>query len=114
MSLPRKFQHTCFVLRPGDLSDCTNGGLSSRHTRIVIVGPDGPVAPTDLPEKLPVFVLVERNIGGQPYIHVEPEERPVDSHVGPMEGGNYVHSTDSRWRRLFPYPLPIHDRFEKG
>lgn len=33
--------------------------------------------------------------------------------VGPMMGGNFAYSTDSRWRDAFGSgPLPIHDRIE--
>lgn len=27
-------------------------------------------------------------------------------------GGNFAYSSDSRWTKIFPYPLPIHDRVE--
>jgi hypothetical protein len=37
----------------------------------------------------------------------------ADGRVGPMFGGNFLWTSDSRFRRLFDGPIPIHDRFEQ-
>ena len=58
--------------------------------------------------------IVERTFGGRdtPYLHVEQVSPSATTlhKVGPMFGGNFVYTSDSR----FPsdYPIPIHDRFE--
>ena len=43
------------------------------------------------------------------YVHAEPVDKP-EGKVGPMFGGNFIYTSDSR----FPndYPIPVHDRFE--
>jgi hypothetical protein len=86
---------------------CSNGGISSKVTEVTLVGPG-------IPEifyasvEAPAVKLVRRNIGGE-YLHVEPIEQPIGM-VGPMAGGAFVYSSDSR----FPskYPLSLHDRFD--
>lgn len=85
----------------------TNGGVSSTYDAFILVGPgvDGPFEPSD---DCPALVLVRRNISGE-YLHVEPPAA-VGGMVGPMFGGNFVYTSDSR----FPgrYPIPVHDRYE--
>lgn len=106
------------VLRPAD-GEFTNGGLTSKHTHVLLVGPGGPPDGFDTKKAgLPVFHVVRRTIGGEPYHSAEPDEefRPTkiggEPVIGPMAGGNFLYSTDSRFRRMFPYPIPAHDRFE--
>lgn len=98
-------RHHVEVLRPN--YDCTNGGVSSRHDRMILV-----VDEEDVPSEIngtPTLVLVRRVIAGQPYMHVKPVSAG-SSHT--MMGGNFVYSCDSRFRELAQYPLPIHDRIE--
>lgn len=45
------------------------------------------------------------------YYHAEPIDQPSGM-VGPMFGGNFCYSSDSRFREICQYPIPIHDRFE--
>ena len=94
-----------FVLR--SKTDCTNGGISSKHDQFVLTGPgiEGPFIPD---ARAPELRLVRRDIGGE-YLSCEPVARPAGK-VGPMFGGNFIHTSDSR----FPskYPIPVHDRFD--
>lgn len=55
--------------------------------------------------------VVRRDMGGGRYLHVEPMEQP-EGMIGPMAGGCFVYSSDSRFRALSSYPLAVHDRFE--
>ena len=87
---------------------CANGGISERYDDVLLICEDGPLK-VDLdnpPENL--CKVVERNIGGRVYRHVEPVENPTG--LGWMAGGTFVSSSDSR----FPgdYPLSLHDRQE--
>lgn len=56
--------------------------------------------------------VVRRWVGTpREYLHIEPMFDRGNS-VGSMFGGNYVTSSDSRFRDIFKYPLPVHDRWE--
>lgn len=86
--------------------DCTNGGMTSRFNSFILVWDEA-----DPPEEIngtPVLELIEREIYGKRYLHSKPVCE--GSGVGPMAGGNFIYSSDSR----FPndYPISVHDRWE--
>lgn len=90
------------VLR--DPTDCTNGGITSTHAEFVLVGPGIPEL-IEASDRYPALICESW------YGHFK--AAPVGSNpelIGPMFGGNYVFSSDSR----FPggRPIPVHDRFE--
>ena len=94
------------VYRP--VYDCTGGGVTSRVSHVIVVWPDMPddckvFEPTD---NVPLVKLVPHRSYGYT---VQPMETPINK-SGPMFGGNFVYSSDSR----FPSDHPIHvfDRFE--
>lgn len=98
------------VYRDADGSDCTNGGISSNHKRLTLIGKDTPpiFEPTD---DAPPVTVVRRNISGREYLHLV----PCDENAKPlpgwwMFGGNYADASDSRFPHS--YPLAIHDRQE--
>ena len=96
-----------WVFKSG-LGDCTNGGITSRYDRLLLVCDEGFI---DIDENEPpenTVKLVERLICGRIYKHIEPIANPT--HLGWMHGGNLAYSSDSR----FPhdYPLCVHDRQE--
>lgn len=96
------------VLRPA--YDCTNGGVSSKHDRMFLVGEGVAEIFEERPE-LPTLVLLKRFIGGREYLRAEPiggeEPRPWY-----MFGGNFITCSDSRFQDICQYPIPIHDRKE--
>lgn len=99
------------VYRSSDVGDCTNGGISAAQNRLYLLHEQGfSNAPADDPR---ILRLVRRSFpwSDQPLLHVEPvNPGPITGKLGPMFGGNFVYSCDSR----FPakYPLPLHDRYE--
>lgn len=121
------------VYKSARIGDCTNGGITAKADEVVLVGilKDGVVEP--LPRDCQVFtpqddapavVLVpSRAPGYDPTPHLIPLEF-VDSlpagHVGPMSGGNYAGTSDSRWGELGKLFAPklhldlvaVHDRIE--
>jgi hypothetical protein len=121
------------VYRAVDFPDCTNGGISGTHARVTVVGRlvDGVVMPLPLgccvfeaDDDAPAVVLVESHCPRyDPTPHLIPLEfvdgTPVGS-VGPMSGGNYAGTTDSRWSELGKLyegvrhldAVAIHDRIE--
>ena len=96
---------------PGRISDCTNGGVTSKFDDFVLVGPgiDEIFLAT---ETRPALKIVRRNIGGKEYVHAEPLTPCPKNHVGYMFGGNFVTSCDSRVQAINEYPIPVHDRSE--
>lgn len=97
-----------FILRSSH--DYTNGGLSARVDKAVLIG-------EGLPEifgpgaDAPGLRLRRRG----DYVYAEPVDRPEGELCGPMFGGNYLVSCDSRFGDAVGAcgrPIPIHDRFE--
>lgn len=86
---------------------CSNGGISSIYQAVTLIGiPTAIFVPvTDRP----AVRLVKRAIAGKIYLHVEPVDQPSGL-IGPMFGGTFIYSSDSR----FPsqYPIALHDRWE--
>ena len=124
------------VYRAADRSDCTNGGVSATHDRIIVVGtkrhvdknwqplPESLMLP-DWGQDLPQFILVESAVPALYGPHLVPLEyvekgSNTKEYAGPMMGGNYAESSDSRWCRLshdifgrdHQSIAPIHDRVE--
>jgi len=109
------------IFRSG-LGDCTNRGVTcpdlSIDSGLIFVLFDEEIkgGNYDLeeclakPERYVCLKIVRRRLGRpNEYLHVEPFNQP-EGKAGPMAGGNFVYSSDSR----FPhdYPLAVHDRFE--
>lgn len=95
--------------------DCTNGGASSRADFLCVVNVEGPYEPS---AEYPAFELIRR--GSMPVLVPYNGSSVLSSRagcVGPMFGGNYAASSDSRFREATaPYygALPIFDRYESG
>lgn len=109
------------IYRP-DMGDCTNGGVTSparAEGKIFVVFDEAiergnwDLAECEDNEKI-VCLKVVRRWTGTPneYLHLEPMFGRPEGQAGPMAGGNYAGSSDSRFRDVSPYPLPIHDRWE--
>lgn len=98
------------VYKDGSGYDCTNGGISSKHKKLLLVSDNGNIEidENNLPENL--VKIVKRTLFGNTYLHIEPVARPTGA--GWMAGGNIAYTFDSRFRRLSLYPLSIHDRQE--
>lgn len=61
---------------------------------------------------VPVLKIVRRMFGTEEYVHAEPVSQPTGM-IGPMAGGNFVYTCDSRYReQICSYPISVHDRFE--
>jgi hypothetical protein len=106
------------VYRNTDITaDCTNGGWSSRFTKVCIVNAEGPFEPTeDCPG---VIVRKHRTMKSLNVVSVADDE----ANKWTMAGGNFLHTSDSRLGELvrdllgadYQYSfgaISIHDRFE--
>lgn len=113
--------HHVTIYKPARGSDCTNGGVTANATDAIVVVSEREAERDRLPEwrvdeHTCVLRLVERRQFG-PYL------QPVDGDVhgraiGPMAGGNYAGSYDSRWRAFLREHgcdadlVAVHDRYE--
>ena len=91
--------------------ESTNGGVSSKYDSFLIIDPSIERGNIESKSTTPELKLVRRNLpDGSEYVHAEPLEAVKEGNVGYMFGGNFIHTSDSR----FPnhYPIPIHDRQE--
>lgn len=97
-------------------ADCTNGGVTcparAPTSQAILLGiPGGNYVEGDLPEDLPVFEIerVLLRVGEPKYIRA----RPVGETRRTMAGGNFIYTSDSRFRQhVCEYPISVHDRVE--
>ena len=94
------------------IGNCSNNGISSRYKEVLLICDDGfvEIDENNPPENL--VKLVVRNLFGGEYKHLEPYRRFDKGCVGWMMGGTYAGCSDSRFREISQYPLPLHDRQE--
>lgn len=105
--------------------DTTNGGITSRYSDLCVVNVEGPFEPTD---DCPAVMLVKgalRTVILVPAELIMPGEwLPVPGntkeYAGPMFGGNYAATSDSRFSEAIHalgcdnsyMAVPVHDRFD--
>lgn len=96
-----------FVYR-NSLGDCIANGISSNLIQLILVGEGIPEIFEG--DETNTVKLVKRSLFGSEHLHVEPISEKPSNCIGPMAGGNFIYTSDSR----FPskYPLSIHDRYE--
>jgi hypothetical protein len=88
--------------------DATDGGLTANHDhRFVIPHLDGFLSKANV-EQNGYYILDIwcRVIGDKHFANAKP--RCVEAET--MMGGNFVYSSDARFRDVNRYPIPVHDR----
>lgn len=86
------------------LRDCSNGGISSTHTKVTLVGDNIPqIFPVS--DAAPAVVIKSKIWDSEPYYYAEPVGLK-----GTMAGGAFIYSCDSRFPHR--YPISLHDRVE--
>ena len=98
----------CSVYRDTYLGDCSNGGVTARYHDVMLLCEEGWREVEDNDPRL--LRLVRRNYAAGEYLHAEPIAPAPEGCVGPMFGGNFIYTCDSRFPS--PYPIPVHDRYE--
>jgi len=102
--------------------DYSNGGVSGRVNQLTLINVEGPFEPSD---NAPAAKLVEGNLG-MGYAKVIPcIDHPTNMMgdmsklIGPMMGGTYVSTSDSRFSEKLQklgvnrgVAIPFHDRYE--
>jgi hypothetical protein len=102
------FRMTVSVLRFAG-ADCTNNGITSLVSSVVLIGENDPIPET------PHYVFRAIYCPQFDTWTAVPADGPkLANEVGPMFGGNFLFSSDSRFRDIFGAPIPAHDRFESG
>lgn len=100
--------------------DCTNGGVTSRHTSMILFWHCTRDEAIKYCEEKEIdtdkcLILIKRNLWGEDHSYAEPLIRPKNK-LGGMMGGNFVYTCDSRLYKLngltCATPIPVHDRFE--
>ena len=111
---------TVYVYRDKAIGDCTAHGVTSRHDRITLLW--------DCTKTEAIKYCVDKGIDVDAALWLnprvlwneylpfaEPLIKPAGS-AGPMFGGNYICTSDSRFPcvcgKYGKYPIPVHDRFE--
>ena len=91
----------------------SNNGISQFVSQVTLVGPGVPAIHL-VSDDAPAVVLVRRNILGETYTHAKPLHNAPDGAVGPMAGGAFIYTNDSRFREVVGtmYPVSLHDRYE--
>lgn len=94
----------CGILENKAIGNCSNYGISHRAKHCILIG-DG-VPEIHSPDPSCPAVMLGSIMG---HTYAVPVDQPPGM-VGPMFGGCFIHTSDSR----FPshYPIPLHDRFE--
>lgn len=107
---------TLHIYKSG-LGDCSNGGISGRCDEVVCVNIAGPSEP-DV-NRPPVLLVAGAYPGIARCVPFEDDSRPLHG-VGPMMGGCYVATSDSRFTEKveeivggrFYGAVALHDRYE--
>ena len=97
---------------------CSNGGITETHDALFVACETGPFFIDD-GDPLLFDLTVSKSHTSLFLVPRNPQHAP-DAIIGPMPGGAYAASLDSRWaalcRSLIGHPyvgaVPIHDRFE--
>lgn len=94
--------------------DCTNGGLSAKENDLLVLCNEGFVKVTK--DNLHQVVRVCDRQGHrfvQPVVRNPVNARGLRKDVGPMMGGNFLYTSDSRFsRHVSNQPIAIHDRWD--
>lgn len=103
-------------------SDCTNGGVSGSRDTMLVVNVPGPATakgagvalklvdgPRGTKHLVPVVYDGKDGDGEDTWVEID-----IDGFVGPMFGGNYAGTSDSRFGEAVGFygAVAIHDRFE--
>lgn len=108
-----------YVLADKDGQDCTNGGVTSRHDRMMLLWECSRQEAVDYANEHGIDIdeclwLKPRDLWGKDHAIAVPLIHQTDK-VGPMFGGNFVYTSDSRLYRMGGWlhvPIAVHDRYE--
>lgn len=111
MIRPNEKGLTVDIYKPANGTDCTLDGVTSRAKYVLLLGVDGPttIADNERYHKYPVLRVIEHPaVKGYMIAVPAGHEGPTTGHYA--FGSNFVYSSDSRFRKVCAYPIPVHDR----
>jgi hypothetical protein len=90
--------------------DCTNNGVTFTDAdKLVVPCEDGHISEEDVAER--GYIVLE--LRDRPFATAGDALRPRGVSSWCMMGGNFVYSSDGRFRRAYgPAPVAVHDRIE--
>ena len=103
------------------LGDCTNEGVTAHQDQFYLYDPEtpfenAPEIPDEAFEAGEVLLVDYVTVGDRSYFARPATEKGQaltrEGHAGPMAGGNFVSTSDSRFRERFGDALRVHDLFE--
>lgn len=94
----------CDVLVNKFISDSTNDGISSQYNSLYLIGNEIDKVTTVSDIREVVYLQFSRGL-----FYCKPLIKDSSYY---MMGGNFLFSSDSRFRSVLNYPIPIHDRVE--
>lgn len=108
------------VYRAADMPDCSNNGISARHTRLIAINIPGPFEPRKGDAVVVLQNHYESSLRLVPAVFEDGRWIGPPRHVHYMFGGNFAYTSDSRFsqkcRELSGQDrygaVPIHDRQE--
>lgn len=103
---------SCGILEDKSIGNCSNSGISSKYKTVVLVSDNPELQVFEPSDTSPAVVLKKRIVCGEEYIYAIPCDGKDDKRVGWMMGGSYIYTSDSRFRNISKYPVPLHDRQE--
>lgn len=98
-----------FVYRDADGSDCTLNGVTKRFSQLYVPHPEGNYTRADINDPCQILKVIPPSFPGCPY-RFRPE--CIDDGKHSMMGGNYVCTSDSRFKEEYGAPIAVHDRVE--
>ena len=108
------------VYRAADMSDCTNGGVTSRHNSMTLFWGCKREEALAYCQEFGIdpdrcLWLVERTLWGEQHNYAAPLVHESGK-CGPMFGGNFIYTSDSRLADAMgtttSEPIKVHDRYE--
>lgn len=107
-----------FPLVPS-IGDCTNGGVTSNNKSLRLFSADTTDEEVDdfykeFPERKHLAIRVMKETNPIYTVRAELVFKKSNSEGTYMAGGNFVYTSDSRYKEVtgVQYPISVHDRFE--
>lgn len=98
----------CSILLNANYGDCSNGGISSRVSNVILIGKGIPEI-HHVSDDYPAVIIDSVKTGYNPHFFAVPKDLH-DQDKWTMAGGAFIWSSDSRFP--FEYPVSLHDRVE--
>ena len=103
------------IYEPKGFKNCSNNGVSARFDHVVVLPtPEFPISGPFEPNEQTPAVTLKRNSQGDIIAVPVDAPGPESEFCGPMFGGAYICTSDSRFSQVTKIyaAIPLHDRWE--